>query len=240
MKLRGQHGYAMVTLLISLSIMAILLTVVMPVWKQMVQREKEAELVFRGEQYVHAIGLFQRKAGPGVYPPSIDVLVQQKYLRKKYKDPITGDDFVPLPAVQSGTPTPGQPTPAGGRQGAPPAGRGGTTAGAVQLGPAAGGVAGVASKSSDASIRIYKGRTRYNEWDFRFIAQTQTPGAGAQQPGPQRGGPQRGGPQPPGQQPGGRGTPPAGRGTPPPFPGGGGAVPPFPGAPPPFPGGRGR
>ena len=39
--------------------MAILMTAAMPVWKHMAQREKEEELVFRGEQYAHAIGLFK-------------------------------------------------------------------------------------------------------------------------------------------------------------------------------------
>src|SRR3954467_8826228 len=110
MKLQGQHGYAMAVLLISLSIMAILMTAAMPVWKQMSRREKEAELVFRGQQYVHAIGLFQRKSGPGVYPPTVDVLVEQRLLRKKYKDPITGGDFQPLPAIPIGAP-PGSATP---------------------------------------------------------------------------------------------------------------------------------
>ena len=63
------------------------------------QREKEEELVFRGKQYVHAIGLFQRKFA-NAYPPNIDVLVEQRFLRKKFKDPITNDDFVPLPVGQ--------------------------------------------------------------------------------------------------------------------------------------------
>jgi hypothetical protein len=60
-----------------------------------VQREKEAELVFRGEQYARAIGLYQRKLA-GAFPPSLDALVEQKFLRKRYKDPITGDDFEPV------------------------------------------------------------------------------------------------------------------------------------------------
>ena len=100
MKLAGQaqsqHGYAMAVLLVAMSIMAIMLTVVMPVWKHTAQREKEEELVFRGMQYVHAIALFQRKTA-NAYPPNIDLLVRERYLRKKYKDPITNDDFVPLP-----------------------------------------------------------------------------------------------------------------------------------------------
>src|SRR6266571_3311991 len=66
MQIRGQgqqeeSGYAMAALLIAMSIMAVMMTVAMPVWKQSAQREKEAELVFRGKQYVHAIALFQRK-----------------------------------------------------------------------------------------------------------------------------------------------------------------------------------
>ena len=92
----GERGYAMAALLVAMSIMAIMMTVVMPVWKQTAQREKEEELVFRGKQYVHAIGLFQRKFA-NAYPPNIDVLVDQRFLRKKFKDPITNDDFAPHP-----------------------------------------------------------------------------------------------------------------------------------------------
>src|SRR5262245_4427390 len=90
---RGQHGYAMAALIVALSVMAILLTAAMPAWRQLVRRDKEAELIFRGQQYARAIGLFQKKAGPGVLPSDLDVLIDQKFLRKKYKDPITGDDF---------------------------------------------------------------------------------------------------------------------------------------------------
>ena len=82
----------MAALLVAMSIMAVMMTVAMPVWKHTGQREKEEELVFRGLQYVHAIGMFQRKFA-NAYPPNIDVLVDQRFLRKKYKDPITNDDF---------------------------------------------------------------------------------------------------------------------------------------------------
>ena len=61
----SERGYAMVVLLVSLSVMAVMMSVAMPVWKQTAQREKETELVFRGEQYARAIALFQRKHGPG-------------------------------------------------------------------------------------------------------------------------------------------------------------------------------
>src|SRR5687767_1409313 len=94
----GEDGYAMAALLVALSVMSVMASVAMPVWKQFNQREQEAELIFRGEQYARAIGLFQRKAGPGTLPPNIDLLVDQRFLRKKYKDPITNGDFQILAA----------------------------------------------------------------------------------------------------------------------------------------------
>ena len=66
----------------------------------MATREKEAELVFRGNQYVRAIALFQRKFA-NTNPPTIDLLVEQRFLRKKFKDPITNDDFQPIYANQA-------------------------------------------------------------------------------------------------------------------------------------------
>src|SRR5262249_14702413 len=96
----NQHGYAMAALIGAMGIMALMMTVAMPVWKQTAQREKEEELVFRGLQYVHAIGMYQRKFA-NAYPPNVDLLVEQRYLRKKFKDPITNDDFVVLPPGQN-------------------------------------------------------------------------------------------------------------------------------------------
>jgi len=214
-------------LLVTLSVMAILLTVAMPVWKHMAQREKETELVFRGQQYVHAIGLYQRKHGPGVLPPNVDALLNDHYLRKKFKDPMTNDDFQVL--IQGAT-TPAAPaTGAGGRSGGPGRGTVSLTTGPqpgqvqAQIGSAQGGrgagVIGVASKSKAESIRIYNGRTHYNEWAFIFTPTVQAPGGIPGQPGQRQGGPgQRpGGPGPitgPGGSPfspfgpGGRGTPP--------------------------------
>jgi type II secretory pathway pseudopilin PulG len=187
----------MAALLVGLSVAAVLMSAIMPAWKTMAQREKEAELVFRGEQYVRAIGLFQRRSGPGVLPPSVDVLVAQKFLRKKFKDPITGQDFDVLSPTNVAGAQPGGGTAGGATQG----GRGTAapaTSGAVVApqgaGGGRGGVMGVASRSRERSLRLYNGRSRYNEWQFVFVQQAQAPGAGA----PGRGaGPGRGGPQPP-------------------------------------------
>ena len=110
----------MAALLVAMSILAIMMTVVMPVWKQTAQREKEEELVFRGKQYVHAIGLFQRKFA-NAYPPNIDVLVDQRFLRKKFKDPITNDDFAIIPVGQGAPGSQGQTGPTGQRGASGPA-----------------------------------------------------------------------------------------------------------------------
>jgi type II secretory pathway pseudopilin PulG len=96
----------MAALLVSLSIAAVMMTVVMPVWKQMARREKEEELIFRGLQYARAIRLFGMKYA-NASPPTLDVLVEQRFVRKKYKDPITNDDFQP---VLAGQPVPGTTT----------------------------------------------------------------------------------------------------------------------------------
>ena len=129
----GQRGYAMAALLMSVAVMAIVMSALLPVWRQQSQREKEAELAFRGEQYARAIYLFSTKNG-GQFPPSIDALVQGRYLRKKYKDPMTEDgEFLALAAGAN------QPGPQGGGN----QGRGGATLGGNQgLGATGGGTSG--------------------------------------------------------------------------------------------------
>jgi type II secretory pathway pseudopilin PulG len=231
----------MVALLVAMSVMAIAMSVAMPAWKTASQREKEAELIFRGQQYARAIELYQRRL-PGAMPPNLDVLIDQKFLRKKYKDPITNDDF---DLLSPNSPAAGQlgPQPQGGPAGTGQTGRnpqpGSTGAGQTGRNPApatssgrgpqggtigaAPGIAGVASKSKATSLRVYNGRTRYNEWQFVYIPRTAAPGTGAPGTGApgargpgQRGGP---GPMPPGTGPGGlppggsRGPLPPGGGT---------------------------
>ena len=266
----AEAGYAMAALLVGLSVMAVLMSMALPVWTTFNKREREAELIWRGQQYARAIGLFQRKYA-NTYPPNVDLLVEQKFLRKKYKDPITNEDFQMIPAGggpnQPGGPQnsggkppnknpqlnknpstpPGKPrsgpggstfqggSPAGqggfpaGQGGSPagqggfPAGQGGSPAGqggfptgqggfpAGQVGSPAGGgnqpfigIQGVVSKSGDKSIKIYNGRTKYNEWTFIHVASTQQPGlpgGGQQGPGqpPNPGGPFKN--MPPGTKP---------------------------------------
>lgn len=223
---RGREaGYAMATLLMSLAVMSILMSAAMPVWRHAAQREREAELVFRGEQYARAIELFQRKYA-GAFPPSLDVLLEQRFLRKEYTDPMVEDGEFQL--LYQGTASgdgeggsgesdeagaPGSPggqfgQPGQGAFGAAVPGQSVPTFGAAgqTVGPR-GGIVGVISKSKDASIREYNGRSRYSEWEFVYVATTDQPGAAdtAAQPGQLPGGP--GGLPFPGTVPGGMGQP---------------------------------
>jgi type II secretory pathway pseudopilin PulG len=126
----SQDGYAMAALLVAMSVMAVMMTVALPVWNTQAQREKEAELVFRGEQYARAVMLYQRKFANAL-PPSLDVLLNDKYLRKKYKDPITGADFQLLSgaSVQANAGVPGGQVAGSATPGGAATGRGGSSTG---------------------------------------------------------------------------------------------------------------
>ena len=54
----------MAALLVALAVMSLMLSMALPVWHHAAQREREAELIFRGEQYARAIMLYQRQT-PG-------------------------------------------------------------------------------------------------------------------------------------------------------------------------------
>ena len=82
----------MAGLLVAIGVMGILMSMAMPPWRTVTKREKEAELIFRGEQYMRAIDLYQRRF-PGAYPTDLDLLVEQGFLRQAYPDPMTGEPF---------------------------------------------------------------------------------------------------------------------------------------------------
>jgi type II secretory pathway pseudopilin PulG len=184
-----QRGYAMVALLVAMAVMAVTLSVALPVFKTVARREREAELVFRGEQYARAIGMFQRKYGNAL-PPNVEVLLNERFLRKAYTDPITGEAFKIL--------GPGSPELAEALTAAPAAEGRGTavhssageslarlareTGGSV----AVGGILAVTSSSPDESLRLYNGKGHYNEWFFMALQASVTAGApeGSQAPVP--------------------------------------------------------
>lgn len=186
----------MAALLVGLSVMAVLMGVALPVWNKQAQREREEEYLFRAHEYARGILKFQRKAGPGTLPPTLDVLVEQRFVRRKYKDPLTGQDFQPV--YQTAAPIGGSGGAAGGFGSAPPGGTGGAGGSTTSTGGFGGGtstqqtggtsttgqtaampgapVIGVVSKSKATSIKIWNGRTRYDQWAVTY--QDVRPGKG--------------------------------------------------------------
>ena len=188
---RGEErGYTLVALMASATIMLILMAAAVPTWRYIMKDDREEELIFRGSQIADSIARFQRKNG-NTLPTSLDVLVKGKFLRKAYKDPMTKDGkwrFIQQGEAIGPITAPG--TPASPR---PSRGPGTST------GFALGGITGVVSTSTDKSLRLFNGRSKYNEWIFapgqpRVIGSTPgprlPPGVGPQQPGQPPRGPQ--------------------------------------------------
>lgn len=88
---RRENGFTLVGLLIIIAIATIMLAAAFPLWTSVVQREKEEELIFRGEAYKQAIQDFVRTFGRP--PQKLDELVEMepRSIRKLYKDPMTED-----------------------------------------------------------------------------------------------------------------------------------------------------
>jgi len=92
---RNEQGYMLLYLLFLVAILSISLVTIVPKLKFVLQREREQEMVHRGEQYRRAVRRYYRKMG--AYPPTLDVLESTnnlRFLRKRYKDPINkNQDF---------------------------------------------------------------------------------------------------------------------------------------------------
>ncbi len=194
-------GYAMAGLLVSIAIMGIVMSMIMPTWRTWAKREKEAELIFRGEQYMRAIELYQRQF-VGAYPTDMDLLVEQRFLRRAYTDPMTGAEFEVL--------TQGSVQGASGEQLAATSGQAGVvqqqpsaslsrvnqdasggssssrlSTAAAEFNEGAGGIIGVVSRSTATSMALYNEADRYDEWLFVYLPQATQPGLGTGVPGGQ-------------------------------------------------------
>lgn len=136
---RTQRGFTMALALAMAVVMGLMLLKVAPLVSAEVQRENEAELIFRGEAILGALRLFAAKSGR--YPKDLDELmkVRPRLLRQKYRDPMTQSgewDFV----------TQVQPGASGNTEGLP--------------------IVGVRSRSLKDSIHIYQNKSLVREWVF--------------------------------------------------------------------------
>jgi type II secretory pathway pseudopilin PulG len=160
-----QKGYLLLSVMLLITIMLIFMAVEAPRVSQQIHREKEEELIHRGKEYATAIKKFYHKNG--AYPVSVEQLEDTnhlRFLRKRYKDPMTvegewklvhvGEAQITIPpptagnrgqagslttSPLTGTPAP-SPTPGG--LGGPSGFGAGGTGGLGSGGPGAGGTSG--------------------------------------------------------------------------------------------------
>jgi type II secretory pathway pseudopilin PulG len=187
-----------VALLVAITVSSILMAAVLPLASAQAQRDREAELIFRGLQYAEGIRVFRRRFGR--YPNTLAELLEVKprSVRKLWKDPMNPDGEWGLISIE-GTPMPG----AGGGTGATgsfrptPTPKPSPTPGPFDQAGGLGGVGpvmGVHSLSTKRGYRLWEGREPYNEW--RFTELSLSGGGEDKQPGPGIGGiggPSRGG-----------------------------------------------
>lgn len=89
----GESGYVLLAVLLAVTLILVAMSIELPRIAQQIKREREEELVHRGKDYATAVKRFVHKNG-GRYPLSVEQLEDTnhiRFLRKRYKDPITGE-----------------------------------------------------------------------------------------------------------------------------------------------------
>jgi type II secretory pathway pseudopilin PulG len=103
----SQRGFTLIAGLLTVAAMGAGLAAIAGFASHAMQREKEAELLFVGNEYRRAIGQYYETspAGHKRYPKSLEALLKderfafnRRHLRKLYRDPVTGG---PLEAVEA-------------------------------------------------------------------------------------------------------------------------------------------
>jgi type II secretory pathway pseudopilin PulG len=112
---RGCSGLTWWGLLLVLAVSGAALATLGRQWSLQTQREREAELRFRGEQIRDAIGRYRSAQEPAAWPTSLDDLLAdprggfeggpRHHLRRRWTDPFTGRadwELLPAPPPDSG------------------------------------------------------------------------------------------------------------------------------------------
>jgi type II secretory pathway pseudopilin PulG len=94
----ASRGFTYLTALFAVALLGIGLMLAAETWHTALQREREAQLLYIGNQYRHAIERYYR-SGPAQYPRALVDLLKDarqagtaRYLRRLYPDPVTGSD----------------------------------------------------------------------------------------------------------------------------------------------------
>lgn len=94
--MRTKKGFTLVELMVVLTILALLLSIVVPDYVGRVHRAEEA--VLKENLVLMRDALDKHYADAGKYPTNLEELVAKRYLRSIPKDPFTQDaSWVPVP-----------------------------------------------------------------------------------------------------------------------------------------------
>ncbi len=108
---KRQQGFTYVSALFLVAAFGAGLALTGEIWSHARQREKEAELIWIGNQFRQAIGVYYHRSPGAVkrYPEKLDDLLEdkryaskQRYLRRIYADPIAGKPEWGLVAAPGG------------------------------------------------------------------------------------------------------------------------------------------
>jgi len=194
-KIRAQ-GYALLMVCFLVALMVLGTAAAVPSILTEGRRAKEAEMIWRGEQYARAVRLYYRKYGR--FPQSFEDLTEPKgqirFLRKAYAEPMNRKDgswrviyvgpngeligsvkstnMFGRPGAGGIGPPPRPPTDSRATTEQRPPDAPPTPPPSVAKTPGpegrvfGGNIIGVGSKMGQSSIRMYKGATNYKEWEF--------------------------------------------------------------------------
>ncbi|MGZ4731008.1 MAG: hypothetical protein ACXVZH_02575 [Terriglobales bacterium] len=122
---RSEQGYILLMLMLFVTLLVIAAGALAPTITFEVRRDREEEMIHRGTQYSRAIQRYVKKTGR--YPSRLEDLENTnniRFLRRRYKDPVTGKDFKLLhvgevqlassPGIAGVSPIGGGAAPAGG------------------------------------------------------------------------------------------------------------------------------
>lgn len=157
MKRREESGFALLLVFVMAAVLAISLYFEMPRVAFERQRAREQMAIDRANQYKRAIQLFFRKYQS--YPQSLDDLETTRnirFLRHRYKDPLTGKDWRLVHVGPGGMLTDStikQPNPAQGPNGT--SASGGTATGASGTGTSSSGTSGTSASSTSAFANTF-------------------------------------------------------------------------------------
>jgi type II secretory pathway pseudopilin PulG len=87
-----QSGYMLIVVVFVMVGMMIAALAMAPAIAMQIKRDREQELIHRGAQYARAVKKYYKKFGR--YPPTLEALEDTnhlRFLRKRYKDPLTQD-----------------------------------------------------------------------------------------------------------------------------------------------------